>query len=271
MLTILTTGDWPRGSVHVRQVASTRQVIPKVESLIDSAWRDGHARLGGRLFDGPMCRIESWHATPESLELTLSQTSYRIFLGTNLNPSVADRFGRDVCANPVGVSCILHTRDEWLMYGRRNANVAYYPHRVHPFAGTLEEQDLGDAFDAPLRELREELDLGDKDIDPIRCIGIAEDAMIRHPELIFHVRTNQTRQQIEDNVRHDEHAGCVAVETHKDALDQAIASAGDFTPIAIATLLLFGKDRFGPAWFHRAAASTGVKATSAVEKKKPTH
>ena len=42
----------------------------------------------------------------------------------------------------------LLTRDGWLLYGRRNATVAYYPNRVHPFAGTLEPGDLADVFGA---------------------------------------------------------------------------------------------------------------------------
>jgi hypothetical protein len=40
------------------------------------------------------------------------------------------------------VSPALLTADGFLMMGRRNASVAYYPNRVHPFAGAL---DPGDA------------------------------------------------------------------------------------------------------------------------------
>src|SRR5579862_2563606 len=160
MLTIHTTGNWSRGALRTATLPSTRRIEPQVEALVDSSWRQGQARLGDRLFDGPMCRLESWRATRESVELQLSPTSYRIFLGTNLsNEGVAAKFGPEVLANPVGVSSVLLTRDGWLLYGRRNESVAYYPNRVHPFAGALEEADLPDVFGAVERELNEELKL----------------------------------------------------------------------------------------------------------------
>ena len=44
----------------------------------------------------------------------------------------------DCLANPVGVSPALLSADNFLIMGRRNASVAYYPNRIHPFAGALE-------------------------------------------------------------------------------------------------------------------------------------
>ena len=61
------------------------------------------------------------------------------------------------------------------MLGRRNATVAYYPSRVHPFAGSLEPADDLDVFDDVFRESREELALGKGDIADIVCTGVAED------------------------------------------------------------------------------------------------
>ena len=59
------------------------------------AWDEVNARPGVRLFDGAMCRLESWAVRGDRLELVLSETTYRTFLGTNLsNPGLADRFGR---------------------------------------------------------------------------------------------------------------------------------------------------------------------------------
>src|SRR5207248_1244381 len=101
--------------------------VPEVERVIDWTWARVAARPGVNLFDGPMCRLESWRAAPDRLELVLSGTSYKPFLGTNLyHPDLADRYGREVLANPVGVSPALQTADGWLMMGRRNTSVAYY-------------------------------------------------------------------------------------------------------------------------------------------------
>jgi 8-oxo-dGTP pyrophosphatase MutT (NUDIX family) len=250
MLTFHATGDWTPGQVAVRWVESGRRILPEIETLIEKAWQTALSRPGVRLFDGPMCRMEKWEAFAEKLSLDLSATSYKPFMGTNLaHPELAEKFGRDVMANPVGVSPALHTADDFLLLGRRNATLAYYPNRTHPFAGALEPRDKGDLFAAVRRELAEELSLRDSDIAEIRCTGIAEDRALRQPELLFRVRTTLMRKQIESQVHADEHGGSVAIPANRQAVAHAV---GDpmLTPVAVASLLLWGRARFGEQWFQ---------------------
>src|SRR5205823_2713337 len=115
---------------------------------------------------------------------------------------LADELGKDVLANPVGLSTTLQTVDGWLLLGRRNDSVAYYPNRVHPFAGALEPHDELDIFDEMRRELREELDFGPNDILDMRCIGLVEDRELRQPELIFTTESTAGRSQIESRLDH---------------------------------------------------------------------
>src|SRR3954454_4268895 len=100
MLRFHLTGDWREGAVHSPWTASRRRTRPDLERAIDPAWLAAKQRLGDRLFDGPMCRLESWDASPGALNLTLSPTSYRIFLGTNL--ARPHELEADLLANPVG-------------------------------------------------------------------------------------------------------------------------------------------------------------------------
>ena len=228
-------------------------MVPEVERLIDQAWQVALGRPGVRLFDGPMCRLERWAASPQRLELDLSVTSYKPFMGTNLShPELAEQFGRDVMANPVGVSPALHTADNYLMLGRRNSTLAYYPGRTHPFAGALEPRDQGDLFAAVRRELAEELSLGDADVAEVRCTGIAEDVALRQPEMLFRVRTTLTRRQIETQVHAEEHGGSVAVPGTPESVEQVIGDP-TLTPVAVASLLLWGRVTFGKEWFEEAA------------------
>lgn len=233
----------------MRWVESGRRSVPEVEELIDRAWQAALSRPGVRLFDGPMCRMERWDASPQLLSLDLSVTSYKPFMGTNLaHPELADQFGRDVMANPVGVSPALHTSDNYLLLGRRNATLAYYPNRTHPFAGALEPRDKGDLFAAVRRELGEELSLKDSDIVAIRCTGIAEDRALRQPELLFRVRTTLTRRQIESQVHAEEHGGSFAIPATQEAVARVLHDPA-LTPVAIASLLLWGRVIFGEDWF----------------------
>jgi hypothetical protein len=245
-------GDWSRARVEVTWSASGRRVLPEVEAAIERAWADQSARLGARLFDGPMCRLERWSATPRRLELSLSRTSYKPFLGTNLyNASLADRFGADVLANPVGLSTALQTSDGWLLLGRRNDSVAYYPNRVHPFAGALEPPRAGemlDPFAEVMRELREELAFTAADVGDIRCIGLIEDPGLRQPELIFRAVAARTRRQIEATLDRAEHHATYAVRAAAADLSRAVADQ-TLTPVAVGSLALWGRRAFGDDWF----------------------
>src|SRR5437870_1170495 len=86
-------GRWTRGQVSVRWIESTHRIPVDVQRVIDESWSTASARLGEKLFDGPMCRLERCNASPAALELSLSRTSYKPFLGTNLyNADLADRY-----------------------------------------------------------------------------------------------------------------------------------------------------------------------------------
>ncbi len=264
-------GDWDESQVRTDWGDSSHRVPAEARELIDLAWDRASGRPGIKLFDGPMCRLERW-AAPEGrlLQLTLSRTSYKLFLGTNMcHPELADRFGDQVLANPVGVSPALETADGFLMLGRRNAQVAYYPSRVHPFAGCLEpvegncgagsEQRGPDVFAAVRRELFEELGLGAPQVPIIRCIGSAEDVCLRQPELIFHVKCTLTRSQIERQVARDEHHESWSVPATQSGVDAGLTNP-ELTPVAVASLLLWGRIAFGPKWFE--ASSTLANARS---------
>ena len=256
MLTFHAIGDWRPDQVRVSFTQSTRKILPQIERLIDEAWEQVLRRPGVKLFDGPMCRMESWDASPQELSIVLSPTSYKPFLGTNLShPQLAEQYGREVMANPVGVSPALHTSDDYLLLGRRNASVAYYPNRTHPFAGALEPRDKGDIFAAVRRELSEELSMSDADISEIHCTGIAEDMALRQPELIFRVRTKLSRAQVEAQVHAEEHGDSMAVAAQLEAVLRVLGDPA-LTPVAAASLLLWGRIRFGARWFSDTVRSS---------------
>jgi 8-oxo-dGTP pyrophosphatase MutT (NUDIX family) len=232
-----------------------------VEALIESAWEEASRRPGVFLFDGPMCRLESFDVSPAALRLVLGRTSYKAFLGTNMrHPEIAGAYGRSALANPLGMSCALESADGFLLLGRRNATVAYYPSRVHPFAGALEPGDADDVFGGVRRELAEELSLTGDDVPPdaLSCVGIAEDASLLQPELIFHARCKPSRRQVESQLDPEEHRAIVALPVDAHAATAALRHAADFTPVAVAAVLLWGRLAFGHAWFLAQCAALAV-------------
>lgn len=241
-----------QGQISIRRAQSGRRIVPEVETTIERAWERAMRRPGVHLFDGPMCRLESWTAADDRLDLVLSATSYRVFLGTNMtHPELAEQFGADVMANPIGLSPALLSSDGVLLMGRRTASVAYYPGRVHPFAGAMEPEDA-DPFAGIRRELQEELSLAADDISEMRCLGIAEDILLRQPELIFAVRSKRTREEIASRVDPAEHHAIWAIPATQAGVEAGLVHREQLTPIAIATLLMWGRVTFGDAWFEAA-------------------
>ncbi len=165
------------------------------------------------------------------------------------HPEFARTFGRDVMANPVGLSAALLTADRRLLLGHRSQSVAYYPGRIHPFAGSLEPKDAS-LFAAVGRELSEELSLAADHLRSIRCIGIAEDPSLCQPELIFAVESSRTLAETEARLDPVEHNTMVAISAGAQGIEKALADEARLTPIAIASLLLWGRVHLSQAWFE---------------------
>lgn len=241
MLDHLLTLERPLRDVRTRFVESTHRLDEHASLAVERAWQEKLADPEVKLFDGPMCRFEGAAVEPggDVVTLQLSRTSYRVFLGTNLfgDPSLPDR----ALANPIGVSPALETADGLLAFGVRNASVAYYPHRLHPFSGALEPPagngDL-DVFAECRRELAEEIGLVGDDVTEVSLLGIVRDAAIRHPELILLARTSLSSNELAGRLRDEEHAAIVLVDGRSNPAE---SSDVEPTPVARATLELYRK------------------------------
>jgi 8-oxo-dGTP pyrophosphatase MutT (NUDIX family) len=246
-------GEWPPERLRIQIVPSTWSAPPSVQEQIDSTW-EIVARSGIHLFDGPMCRLEVFHATPAELSLSVSETTYRIFVGTNLrHPELADTYGQSVLANSIGVSVLVRTTDGFILLGRRNETVVYWPSRLHPFAGALEPADESNPFVAATRELHEEAGLAESDISDLRCVGMVSDHYLRQPEMILRAQTQLTRQQIESQIGREEHHDLVAFEAADPPIQAALANPA-LTPVALGGLILWGRSEWGDAWMQNAIA-----------------
>lgn len=257
---LIELGDWGETDIHTDWSEQSSWALPdaRLQKQIDDAWEDARqSPSGAHLFDGAMCRLES-HAVEDSLlHLKLSPTSYRIFFGTNMqNPPSVEPPGRASLANPLGISAALISSDGWLVLGRRSTRVAYYPERVHPFAGSVEPRADAkvsiNVFDDVRRELKEELHLCPNELTSLRCIGFVQDARLRQPELIFETHTSCTRAELDAALDALEHGGTWSAPATEHGLTTALHEPL-LTPVATASVLLLGRRMLGSAWFERHA------------------
>jgi 8-oxo-dGTP pyrophosphatase MutT (NUDIX family) len=250
LLRIRALGPWDAARVKCVRGESSFAPPATVRAEIEQVWAVMGQRPGVHLFDGGLCRVESFSASAGELSMVLSETSYKSFAGTNMhNPQFARQYGESAMANPLGMSVALISADEFLVMGRRNERVAYYPGRIHPFAGALEPEDGLDIFGAVRRELNEELALSAEETGEAKCLGMAEDRGLAHPELICYARVEKTLPELRQRMDQVEHDAMVAIEVRPEVFERELSSAKLYTPIALATILLCGRERFGNDWF----------------------
>jgi 8-oxo-dGTP pyrophosphatase MutT (NUDIX family) len=223
-------GPWSCAQLSATLVASTFTPDTATSARVAIAWEQARARLGARLFDGPVCRVEAIHAHPARLELALSTTSYRWFLGTNGTDSrLTPR------ADALGTCAVVLTSDQWLVCGRRSPQVALYPGYAHPFGGMVEPAETIDLGADMLRELQEELGLAPTDVHALTCLGMGVDPHLQQPELLFLAEVRQTRDELERSLGAAEHSALWSVAATRTAVTTAIA-AGGLTPVAALAL-----------------------------------
>src|SRR5581483_2692556 len=139
---------------------------------IDRIWALRRAE-NATIFDGLQVRLDGWQATAEKLLLSTSLTSYREFIGTNLNhPEWLKTLGDDFLSNPIGVSGTIKTADYFLIFGVRGFKVAEYSGYMDTIGGNLSPtlhltDGKIDPFKAFISEVCEELTVTEPQINSV--------------------------------------------------------------------------------------------------------
>lgn len=257
------------GRFDESRVATTwsQEVQPRdaaVEAAIEQSWWSARALAETQdyvLFDAPLVRLIHASVRNEMLQLELGETTYRAFVGTNMDPDfVSRRDQRAYLAHPLGISASVITRDGFVAYGRRGSRVAFQAGYVHPFGGMVDMEDRGpdgfvDLFAAMLRELQEETGLTRADVTEMVLIALVRDRRILQPELLFDVCVSRSRSELQarfDPERSDgEHCGIEFLYDDPEAALPSLARLDRITPIAEAAYLLHGRNFWGAEWFEQ--------------------
>lgn len=241
-----------------------RPTTPALEATIERVWTSAVALAKVEdfsLFDGALVGLRDARCAGSSVHLELGPTTYRAFVGTNMNPDIATKAEHhDFLANPLGVSASVVTADGFIAYGRRGLRVAHQSGFVHPLGGMIDLSDRRpdgsvDLFGALLRELEEELGLTREDISESVIVGLARDRRLQQPELIFDVSVRLTRRELQtrfDPNRSDgEHTDIEFLHDDPDAAIPSLNRISPVTPIAEAAYLLHGRANWGREWYER--------------------
>lgn len=256
-------GRYTREQVTQSWSDNPRPSTPRIDQAIATTWSQEQAsasRHGRALYNGELGRLVRVDVTPSSLRMKLGSTSYRDFLGTNLNNAgLVCRERPEALANPLGTSVTVITDDHYLAFGRRSERVAYHARHLHPFGGMLEKADRQadeacDVFAAATRELHEELNVQGADIAEIVIIGLVCDCAIMQPELLFKAKLTVSRGELTERFGSasdkDEHTRLEFVRAERDAIVPFLEAAAPVSAVAKGALVLFGRARWGEPWYE---------------------
>lgn len=236
-------GLWHPGQVSTAEVATTQRLPESVAREVEAEWTRETSIPGRLLFDGPMSRFELAQVTPDHFHLDLSRTSYKLFhiLHTRRQDLLGPGpFGGSIAARPVGVSTLVLSSDGHILLGRRSDRVAYYPGRIHPFAGALEPAEAADLFATLYRELNEELHLAPQEIADTALIGLVEDTRLRQPEVILTCHVSLTADDIRARLDPQEHDGVVSIARSSQSIAALLESESALTPVCRGALMILG-------------------------------
>lgn len=248
--------------VAARLSETARRRLPTIEARIESVWEAEQASQAERLlFDGRLARLVHIGANPDHLRLDLGVTTYREFLGTNVDDGAGvHRAGADLLADPLGVSAIVQTADGYLLFGRRSAKVAVHGGYLHCFGGVVEMPEdtpvrAPDPMDEVRREICEELALRPAAIGEVTAMGLVRDRRLMQPELVFethiNMRSAELRARFDPRLADGEHEGIEYVGADPETVAAFLQSVIRMAPVAQAALLLHGKYAWGDDWFEQ--------------------
>src|SRR5262249_48418209 len=155
-----------------------RKRDPELERRIDEAWERRLAEsVSGTLWDSPVARLVAHGALPDRLALYVGATTFREFVGTNLESAdLHESLGDAYFANPLGVSAAIVSRDGAVLLAKRSETVVEARGQWDFPGGTMElaEGASPDPFAAMRDELREEIGLGPEDLEEVTCVALVE-------------------------------------------------------------------------------------------------
>jgi len=246
-------GKWPASHVRIEFDNRDFELPGDLPVRAQEFWEQRLTKFP-HFFNGALCRLEKYEATPGSLHLHLSRTCYRDLLFCNERVAeILKDFGEEALIRALGISVIIETADGFLPLMQRSQTLGEGAGLIDVFGGHVHPDDHArngapDVFLAIADELHTELNLTPEDFDEIYCAGLLENWQTRKPELIFETKIKLRFDELREKARHakegEEYIGILSVHESAEEVREALRRDGkSFTPIGHGSLILLGKLR----------------------------
>ena len=168
----------------------------EVCNYIDRRWKEETAKNKSYLFNGKVASLVDFKGDLKSLHLVLQETDYKSFFVTNiLNDDV---LAEQYFTNTLAICAVTITSDRRVIIGKRSSILAEGEGLWHVPGGTCDEEVLAGSnpFDLIVRELKEEFNIDQSEMDNMKCIGLGKNLVYRKPELLGSIQLNVTAEKV---------------------------------------------------------------------------
>lgn len=220
-------------------------LTPKQINQENQYWDQAHQDPKITLYNGKLCHLRHVEISQNAAILTLGPIDYKTHLHFIMNPEKQN--APDLPDLGLGVSSVIISKDNQILFMKRSEVVATYPSKYDVFGGHIEIQlevpveSIPNPFSAIRKELYEELHLQENQIDILEGIGLIKNNHTNQPELIFKCITTLDSKDLVEQTQNAtdkiEYSEIFCLNNHRDIIQAfCLQNALEFSPSGLGNI-----------------------------------
>lgn len=200
---ILLTGHFHQSQVKVNWNSQRRNLPQSLIEKIDAHWHREISQTSKNsfIFNGDLCKLDSWKISDNNLTLDLRYTNYKELLYSNhIHEQNTEESNFPFTSKALGISAVLLSSDNMIIVIKRSSHVGEGPGKldivgghIHPYEHSVE--GIPDPFFAMKAEMVEEVNLAPAPAEELVCIGIIITTTTQKPELVFSMQSHRANSE----------------------------------------------------------------------------
>lgn len=201
------------------------------------------------IFNGKLARLDQWAFTPDGCQLELRPTNYRTLLYSNQHVRhICDTWGKRYLSRALGISAVVVSSDDYLVFMQRSNNVGEFPGCYDVFGGHIDipkNDGSPNIFTAMAQELQEEVAIQQSEYD-LKLIGLINSIPNQKPELVFRAQVELPAKEILARTReakdHIEFSRVHTLDNKTEHIEQLLmAHKNEFSPSAFGSFCVYSR------------------------------
>lgn len=241
--------EFTRSHLHVLWDSGRRTLPESLLSAMDAFWQESvlKSMSGEHLFNGDLCRLNSWEIDSKEPKLSLGYTNYKELLYSNHRIQSGNDIPFGHLSYALGISAVLISSDAQIILIRRSPTVGEFPDTLDILGGHIHPTEHAVAgTPAPFVAMQAEIDeeMGVKSSEySLQCIGLLETIRTRKPELIFVADCKLSAKRVLERGQAKHSPEVAAILTvAPDSLSSFLETRGqEFSPSAYGGLCLYAE------------------------------